>query len=191
MLTLAKSDEKLISQALNGSQRSWVSLVKRYEGLIYNYCLRVTGSPAEAMDLMQEVFLTIYRNLPSYQGSNQFKGWMMRITTNKTIDFLRHKKRNPQHFGEEYEENDSNNYSVSMQGGPDYHYAQADNREQVTAMMQSLPSEQRLVVELKFFQDYTFEDISAQLNIPVNTIKSRLYAALNKLKDQTEKQHVL
>ena len=57
--------------------------------------------------------------------------------------------------------------------------------------MQSLPLEQRVVIELKFFQQHTFEEIAMQLNIPVNTIKTRLYSALNKLKDQMEKQHVL
>ena len=57
--------------------------------------------------------------------------------------------------------------------------------------MQQLPVEQRLVVELKFFQQLTFEEIGMQLNTPTNTIKTRLYSALNTLKDQAEKQHVL
>ena len=57
--------------------------------------------------------------------------------------------------------------------------------------MQSLPLEQRMVIELKFFQHCTFEEIAMQLNTPVNTVKTRLYSALNKLRDQMEKQHVL
>ncbi len=57
--------------------------------------------------------------------------------------------------------------------------------------MQSLSPEKRIVVELKFFQQNTFEEIGMQLNTPVNTIKTRLYTVLNKLKDQTEKQHAL
>lgn len=64
MLNLAKTDEQLISMALDGSQRSWVKLVKRYENLVYNYCLRMTRNSSEAMDMMQEVFLAVYRNLP-------------------------------------------------------------------------------------------------------------------------------
>jgi RNA polymerase sigma-70 factor (ECF subfamily) len=102
MLSLTKTDEQLISQALEGSQRSWVKLVKRYENLVYNYCLRMTRNSSEAMDMMQEVFLAVYRNLPSYHGQNQFKGWLMRVTSNKTIDFLRHKERNPQNYGENF-----------------------------------------------------------------------------------------
>ncbi len=91
ILNLVKTDEQLISLALDGSQKSWVKLVKRYENLVYNYCLRMSRSNADAMDLMQEVFLAVYRNLPSYQGQSQFKGWLMRVTSNKTIDYLRHR----------------------------------------------------------------------------------------------------
>ena len=85
------SFEKLIEKALSGSQSSWVTLVKRYEGLVYNYCLRMTFNASDAMDLMQEVFLAVYRNLPAYRGGGKFKGWMMRIAANKTTDFLRAK----------------------------------------------------------------------------------------------------
>lgn len=191
MLNLAKTDEQLISMALDGSQRSWVKLVKRYENLVYNYCLRMTRNSSEAMDMMQEVFMAVYRNLPSYHGQNQFKGWLMRVTSNKTIDFLRHKERNPQNYGEDFQEDDLNHNSQSMFSEPAHNVDLADNQTQVKAMMQSLPLEQRMVVELKFFQQYTFEEIGMQLNVPVNTIKTRLYTALNKLKDQTEKQHVL
>lgn len=191
MLSLTKTDEQLISLALNGSQASWVKLVKRYENLVYNYCLRMTKNSAEAMDMMQEVFLAVYRNLPSYHGENQFKGWLMRVTSNKTIDFLRHKERNPQNYGEHFQEEDFSHSAQNPFSGPAEHFAKADNRNQVKALMQNLPIEQRLVVELKFFQQCTFEEISMQLNVPTNTIKTRLYTALNTLKDHAEKQHVL
>ncbi len=191
MLSLTKTDEQLISQALQGSQRSWVKLVKRYENLVYNYCLRMTRNSTEAMDMMQEVFLAVYRNLPSYHGQNQFKAWLMRVTSNKTIDFLRHKERNPQHYGENFQEEDFNSRDQSPFSEPAESFAKFDNQQQVKALMQSLPLEKRLVIELKFFQQFTFEEIGMQLNAPTNTIKTRLYNALNTLKDQVEKQHVL
>lgn len=191
MLTLAKTDEQLINLALNGSQRSWIKLVKRYEGLVYNYCLRMTRSSADAMDMMQEVFLAVYRNLPSYRGQNQFKAWLMRVTSNKTIDYLRHKERHPQNFGENFDEDDFSHNDQLHYSEPDNNLAQLDNQKQVKALMQSLPPEQRMAVELKFFQQYTFEEIGRKLNIPTNTVKSQLYSALNKLKGNVEKQHVL
>lgn len=165
MHTLRKTDEQLIDRALNGSKASWVKLVKRYENLVYNYCLRMTRNSSDAMDLMQEVFMAVYRNLPSYHGQNQFKAWLMRISANKTIDYLRHKERNPQNYGEDFHEEDFshsiNNSAQGIYSEPAQNFAKLDNQKQVKALMQSLPLEQRMVVELKFFQQYTFEVIWA------------------------------
>ncbi len=115
----------------------------------------------------------------------------MRVTSNKTIDFLRLKERNPQNYGEHFQEEDFSHSAQNPFSEPAENFAKADNQNQVKALMQSLPIEQRLVVELKFFQQFTFEEISMQLNVPTNTVKTRLYTALNTLKDQVGKQLVL
>lgn len=185
------SDEKLISSALGGSQRSWVKLVKRHETPVYNYCLRMTRQSSDAMDLMQEVFLAVYRNLPSYRGNGVFRPWMMRIAVNKYIDFLRSRDRNPQHHGEEYDEHGVLDMDLQSQENPDTAFEQLQLNRDIKSLLQSLPVEQRLVVELKFFQHFTFEEIGFQLGVSVNTVKSRLYSALQKMKDQMEKQHVM
>jgi len=185
------SDEKLITRALGGSERSWVSLVKRHEKPVYNYCLRMTRNATDAMDLMQEVFLTVYRNLPSYSGKGVFRPWMMRIAVNKYIDFLRSKERQPQHNGEEYLEQESMYLQDRQLGDPDKAFEQLNLTREVKSLMQQLSTEQRLVVELKFFQHFTFEEIGYQLGISANTVKSRLYAALQKMKGQMENQHVM
>jgi len=185
------SDEKLITRALGGSERSWVSLVKRHEKPVYNYCLRMTRNATDAMDLMQEVFLAVYRNLPSYSGKGVFRPWMMRIAVNKYIDFLRSKERQPQHNGEEYLEQESMYLQDRQLGDPDKAFEQLNLTREVKSLMQQLSTEQRLVVELKFFQHFTFEEIGYQLGISANTVKSRLYAALQKMKGQMENQHVM
>lgn len=188
-------DEKLIEKALGGSQRSWVSLVKRYEGLVYNYCLRMTFNSSDAMDLMQEVFLAIYRNLPSYRGQNQFKGWMMRIAANKTTDFLRSRGRNPLHRAGEVSDESFDNpeihHSRSNNHDPAAQYDLEKNNQQIKTVLDRLPDEQKLVVELKFFQHFTFDEISHQTGTSINTVKTRLYTALNKLKGYSEMQNVM
>lgn len=179
-------DEKLIEKALDGSQSSWEKLVKRYEGLVYNYCLRMTFNSSDAMDLMQEVFLAVFRNLPSYRGNNQFKGWMMRIAANKTTDFIRAKFRNPLHQASEILADD-----FHSKHSPHSVYEEHNKNQQILKMLARLPEDQRLVVELKFFQHFTFEEISEQTGIAVSTIKTRLYSALQKLKGHTEVQNAL
>lgn len=191
MFETLHNDEKLISRALGGSERSWVQLVKRHEQAVYNYCLRMTRNTSDAMDLMQEVFLAVYRNLPSYRGNGVFRPWMMRIAVNKYIDFLRSRDRNPQHHGEEFLDQEAVDIFDRESGNPETAFEQLHLTREVKNMLQSLPPEQRLVVELKFFQHFTFEEIGYQLGSSVNTVKSRLYAGLQKLKDQVEKQHVM
>ncbi|MDQ7048632.1 MAG: sigma-70 family RNA polymerase sigma factor [Enterobacterales bacterium] len=197
MLNINK-DEKLINKALAGSQRSWVKLVKRYENLIFNYCLRMTFQHSDAMDLMQEVFLAVYRNLPSYRGSGQFKGWMMRIAANKTTDFLRRRGRNPLHNASEVSDEcfNSNNSQANQgfvpahQDPASYHERHSKNQN-ILAMLSCLSQEQQLVIELKFFQHFTFEQISQQTNTSVSTIKTRFYAALTSLKNDSEIKNVM
>jgi RNA polymerase sigma-70 factor (ECF subfamily) len=188
-------DEKLIEKALGGSQRSWVTLVKRYEGLVYNYCLRMTFNSSDAMDLMQEVFLATYRNLPSYRGQNQFKGWMMRIAANKTTDFLRARGRNPLHRAGEV--SDESFQSPEVHVSHSHHHDPAEQykierkNQQIKQILDRLPDEQKLVVELKFFQNFTFEQIAQQTGNSINTVKTRLYSALGKLKGFSEIQNAM
>jgi RNA polymerase sigma-70 factor (ECF subfamily) len=191
MLFTAASDEILISKALDGSQRSWERLVRRHETMVYNYCLRMTRNTSDARDLLQEVFLAVYRHLPSYRNEGQFKGWMMRIAANKTMDLLRLRQRSPKTSTDE-----AADAAVLQWQAPDYHnpdqvYEQNTDKRRILALLQALPPEQRLVVELKFFQHCTFEEIAAQTSTPVNTVKSRLYASLQKLKDTLEERHVV
>ena len=190
-------DEKLIDKALGGSERSWVSLVKRYEGLVYNYCLRMTFNSSDAMDLMQEVFLAVYRNLPSYRGQGQFKGWMMRIAANKTTDFLRSRGRNPLHRAGEVTDDSFDNDGLFQSRAsshtidPASHLAQTNKNQQIKEVLNKLSDDHKQVVELKFFQHFTFEEISQQTGVSVNTLKTRLYTALNKLKGFSEIQNAL
>ncbi len=191
MLFASASDETLISKALDGSQRSWDRLVRRHETMVYNYCLRMTRNTSDARDLLQEVFLSVYRHLPSYRNEGQFKGWMMRIAANKTMDLLRLRQRSPKTTTDDTAEEAVLQWQAPEYHNPDQAYEQNTDNRRIRALLQSLPPEQRLVVELKFFQHFTFEEIAVQTGTPVNTVKSRLYASLQKLKDTLEERHVV
>lgn len=188
---LSVSDDILISKALDGSQRSWERLVRRHETMVYNYCVRMTRDSGDASDLLQEVFLSVYRHLPSYRGQGQFKGWMMRIAVNKTMDLLRLRQRSPRLSTDEVASEAVLEWQAPDHHNPDQVYEQNTDNRRIHTLLHSLPPEQRLVVELKFFQHCTFEEIAFQTTTPVNTVKSRLYASLQKLKDTMEERHVM
>ena len=87
-----RSDETLVKQALKGKKSAWITLVKRYEKNLYNYALRMVSNPDDAMDLMQDVFVAVFRNLASFRGESPFKGWMFKIAHYRCIEFYRKKK---------------------------------------------------------------------------------------------------
>ena len=191
MLFHTPTDHDLICRALDGSQRAWVRLVEKHERMIYNYCLRQCRSRSDAMDLMQEVFLAVYRHLPSYRSEGEFPAWMMRIAVNKTMDFHRQRQRLPQTEGDEQAEAAILEWQAPHNQEPAHTHETLMTNADIVRQLQTLPLEQRLVVELKFFQHLTFEEISRLSGVSVNTVKSRLYASLQKLKDILEANHAL
>jgi RNA polymerase sigma-70 factor (ECF subfamily) len=177
-----KSDEQLIKSAIEGSERAWLQLVKRYEQRVYNYSLRISGNADDAMDIMQDVLISVYRNLNNYRGDGVFVAWLFRIASFRCIDYFRRKK-----FHQSTDELELMDASATFE--PDVNLATAQSNRDMSLMMGCLPLEQRQVIELKYFQHFTFEEIGGQLGISSNTAKTRLYAALGKMKQEsTNKQ---
>lgn len=179
-----RSDETLVKQALKGKKSAWITLVKRYEKNLYNYALRMVSNPDDAMDLMQDVFVAVFRNLASFRGESPFKGWMFKIAHYRCIEFYRKKK--PTQSLDDIPEQEEQTSDVC----PEMSLHSGQQANMLNCAMQLLPVNQKLVVELKFFQHCTFEDIAMQLGISVNTAKSRLYSALDKLKGHLELEYV-
>jgi len=185
-------DEALIAAALNGSAFAWEKLVKRYESKIYNHGLRLMGNSSDAMDLMQEVFLGVYRNLHRFRGDAKFSSWIFRIAHNKAVDLNRKKRLLAGYPVDSDNDGDVVDSLPGEEGSePDLQLLQSEQNRNIMAMLNTLPFEQRLIVELKVFQSLTFEEIAEMQGISDNTAKTRFYTALRKLKSLTEEHHVL
>lgn len=179
---LEKTDEQLIAQALRGNKSAWLKLVKRYEKAIYHYGIRMTGAPEDALDLMQEVFVSVFRSLSTYNGQGEFRSWLFRIAHFRCVEFYRKKKG--------YVDIEEVPEMYCDKHNPEKQFFHRENKNQLEKAMLRLSLSQRSVVELKFFEQFTFDEISEQLGISSNTVKSRLYAALDKLKPLVEESHV-
>jgi RNA polymerase sigma-70 factor (ECF subfamily) len=177
-----RSDDVLISQALAGKKSAWVTLVKRYEKGIYNYALRMVNNHADAMDLMQDIFIALFRNLHTFRAESPFKGWLFKIAHYRCIEYYR-KKRPMQSLDDTPEQMDEESDDC-----PEQALFVHQQSSVLMKIMKKLPIKQKLVVELKFFQQCTFDDIAQQLGISTNTAKSQLYSALGKLKIFLERE---
>jgi RNA polymerase sigma-70 factor (ECF subfamily) len=193
MMKLTDEDEALIAAALNGSALAWEKLVRRYESKIFNQGLRLMGNSSDAMDLVQEVFLGVYRNLHRFRGDSKFSSWIFRIAYNKAVDMNRYNNimasRTYRNSEEELDILENIPGRSNLEGEKILSDYQANKK--IVSMLAALPLKQRLIVELKMFQSLTFEDIAEIHGISVNTAKTRFYSAIKKLKDVSESEHVL
>jgi len=171
-----KRDEKLVEQALQGNKKAWFTLISRYETAMYQYGIRMTGNSHDAADLMQEIFISVFRSLACFKGEGSFKSWLYRIAHCRCVELYR--KRKPH--------SDIDDIQAPLCGAPCPEMQLYSDRESraLTQAMQTLPLGQKAVVELKFFGHFTFDEIAQQMDISVNTAKS--YAALAKLKLELE-----
>ena len=191
-MSVIDEDEALIAAALAGSPHAWKKLVKRYESRVFNQSLRLMGNPSDAMDLLQEVFLGVYRNLHRFRGDAKFSSWLFRIAHNKAIDLSRRKRLlagTP--LNAEGRADPLEILPADRQREPEISLMHSELNQRIVERLGQLPLAQRLVVELKVFQSMTFEEIANMQDISENTAKTRFYAALKKLKQTTEDEHAL
>ena len=191
-MSLVNEDEALIAAALNGSAYAWEKLVKRYETQIFNYSVRLTGNSSDAMDLMQEVFLGVHRNLHRFRGDAKFSSWIFRIAHNKAVDMNRRRRLLSNQLRINDDEFDILDILPGDTGNePDEKLGTQQQNGKITKMLARLSLEQRLVVEFKVFQSLTFDEIAVMQDISANTVKTRFYTALKKLKAVSEENNVL
>ncbi len=146
-------------------------LVSRWEKRVFNYLLRLVGSREDALDLSQDVFLKAYQNLKKLEDPSRFAPWLYRIAHNEAYSLLR-KSRPESDVAVEQSTADATArmYPVEL--------ALAVQRA-----MSHLSVDQREAVQLKIYQGFKFDEMAEILGCPVSTVKSRLYTALDLLKE--------
>jgi len=171
---------------VSGSQRgdglSFNRLVLKWEKNVYNLALRMLQDRDEAAEGTQEIFLLAFKNIRRFRHDSKFSTWLYRIAVNHCITRVR---RRPQGIhlsidgdGAELRPVEQLMIKESQAG----ELMRSEQRRRVMDALSHLQAEQQAVIELKFFQEMTFEEIADALGIPLSTIKSRLYSGLEMLK---------
>ncbi len=163
-------DRDLILKARGGNVEAYNLLVSRWEKRIYNYLLRITGNREDAMDLSQDAFLKAYQNLRKLDDVSRFGPWLFRIAHNEAYSLL----RKPKSDGE----------VTDMPSPPGWgRMLPIETSLAVERALDRLTPDQREAVLLKVYQGFKFEEIAEITETPVSTIKSRVYTALELLKE--------
>ena len=183
---MARTDEELVAAFQAGDASAFDTLVGRWERKIQGAIYRVVGAGEDSRDLCQEVFLKAYRALGTFKQEARFSSWLYQIALNACRDRLRRRRGRTQVSLEDL----ANGAQEPLQSGPsalDLVEAQ-DLARAVQAAMAALPLEQREVITLKEYQGLTFVEIAEALDVPVSTVKTRLYRGLGQLRQHLERQ---
>jgi RNA polymerase sigma-70 factor (ECF subfamily) len=177
---MGRSDEELIAACQAGETSAFDVLVGRWEDKIRGACWRVLGSEEEARDVAQEAFLKAYRGLAGFKREARFSSWLYQIAINLCRDRLRRRRTRASVSLEELES--SGPVLVERRPGAQEELIRRDLANAVRRAIDELSAEQREVVILKEYQGLTFLEIAQALDVPVSTVKTRLYRGLVQLK---------
>lgn len=173
-----EDENKLIRRVKLGSRKGADTLVRMYYDEIFVYAYRQTSDREAAMDITQEIFIAALRAIHKFDEQKaSFRTWLYKIATNKIIDFIRNRKTGPLQC-DIYE----------IEAAEDVNFEEFIENEEFSSRLVNYISEfnaeNQRIFRLKFFEEYTFSQISEIMNLPESTVKTRYYRLLKKIKTE-------
>lgn len=176
------SDEQIVERALSGDADAFGVIVRRWERRIYALAFGMLGREEDARDATQETFLAAFRNLRGFRGEAKVSSWLHRIAVNQCITRQRRARVRGESALEDETERDEAAFTVAAHDSPARHAESRQRTEAVRRAVNALQPELRQVVVMKEFEEMTFQEIAETLDLPLSTVKSRLYTALKQLR---------
>lgn len=167
----SETDEQLVRRSQQGGADAFEILVQRHGTRVYNLCLRILGDPDEAADASQDTFLAALRKLGTFRGDAAFTTWLHRVAVNACYDALRRKRRRP--LLQIVADGDDERPEPAVPA-PDHAEGVVLSVDVGKALME-VPEEFRVVLVLADVQDLPYDEIARVLEIPVGTVKSRVF----------------
>ncbi|MDP3003092.1 MAG: sigma-70 family RNA polymerase sigma factor [Bacteroidales bacterium] len=174
----AKNDLLLVQEARRGNEKAFASLMNRYRDSIYFLLLKMVNNSSDAEDLTIEAFGKAFRSLDSYTPKFAFSTWLFKIATNNCVDFIRKKQLAPTTF--DYLQDNLDNATVNIQSDMPDPEELLINHQKIAALkdiVSQLKPRYKSLIELRYYKEYSYEEISSELNLPIGTVKAQLYRA--------------
>ncbi len=178
----AQHDLLLVMQARDeGNQKAYAELMNGYRDSLYFMLLKMTNDPYDAEDLTIEAFGKAFKNLSNYSPEYAFSTWLFKIATNNCIDFIRAKKKNTVSLDVAFGNNHPSDFIAkevaSETDDPEACFIEKQKSVMMRKMVEQLKPNYRRLVELRYFQELSYEEIALELNIPLGTVKAQLFRA--------------
>ena len=176
----AQQDMELVDKARKGDQQAYGELLGRYRDAIYFMLLKMVNSPVDAEDLTIEAFGKAFKNIDQYTPNFAFSTWLFKIATNNCIDFIRKKRASHVSLDQSMDGEDSLAPSSMIQSDapdPESSMIIKQKIKHMRNVVSKLKPRYRTLVELRYFKEYSYDEIAEELDIPIGTVKAHLFRA--------------
>ncbi len=181
-----RNDELLVKATLAGNRQAFGELVERYQVRLFNTLVRVLGSRDDASEVLQDAFVQAYTKLETFRGSSQFYTWMYRVALNLACSHRRRNKRRRDEQSVDQIRELSGTEPMDHGLQPEQTAVRLEQAELVQAALLEISDEHRQILVLREMEDCSYETIAQILDLPVGTVRSRLFRARLQLKEKLE-----
>ncbi len=177
------TDGELIVNALRGGEDNFEELVRRYQRPITGYVYRMLNNYDASLDVTQEVFIKVYNSLSRYSSEYKFSTWLYRIAHNAAIDYMRRNSVNQQSIEAENADGTYQLQFESPQPNPEQMRERSEWRTEIETVIKCLPTGYRELIVLRHTQDLSYDEIAEVTNLPLGTVKNRLFRAREMMRE--------
>jgi RNA polymerase sigma-70 factor (ECF subfamily) len=180
-LNLKSADDfSLIQEARNGEQKAFSILLDRYRDAIFRTVLKMVHNKEDADDLTIEAFGKAFHKLESYQPKYAFSTWLFRIAINNCIDHIRKKRLNFLSIDEPVDDTAEQDFAANLKSyglNPEECIIRSQRMQLTRSTLEKLNLKYRLMIELRYFEELSYDEISTELDMPIGTVKAQLHRA--------------
>jgi len=177
-------ENAIVERILAGDREAFAAVVSRYHRIVFSVAYRMTGSPAEAEDLCQEVFLRAFRSFDRFDSRMPLGPWLRKIACNRALNHLRHRNLERRILREPDAERPIEDEVTDSAEGPEQRLLRSERSDRLQRALDLLPPLQRLAVTLKYVEGLATPEIAAAMEAPVNTVKTWLLRARERLRQE-------
>ena len=173
----AKKDFFLVEEAKKGNQKAYTELMHHYKDSIFFMVLKMLNNRDDANDVTVSTFGKAFENLEKYKSDFAFSTWLFKIGTNNCIDFIRKRKMQTVSINSFYSDDDKMLDIKSDSLNPEEKTIKKQQNELLKELIDTLPPRYQNLVKLRYYDEKSYEEIAVELNIPLGTVKARLFRA--------------
>lgn len=174
----AQYDSQLVQLASEGDQKAYAELLSRYRDAIYYMLLKMVNNPIDAEDLTIEAFGKAFKNIEQYTPNFAFSTWLFKIASNNCIDFIRKKRGSQISIDQGQEEKDTISDAIRAPTlDPEENLIKQQKEILTRTIVTKLKPRYRRLIELRYFKEFSYDEIAKELDLPIGTVKAQLFRA--------------